>query len=223
MLKIIGTQPPNSLSALQLGGVCPHCKIGTRFSLATQPNPILFRDKATEVVVGYLCDSCIKGIPVRWKIQGFDNQTNPIVQSPELILPVREPFDFDHVPPKVKKEISEGLDCLSVGAYNGFAGLCRRTIQAICTIMGAESSTKVQAQIEEMANAAGLDDETERIAIEIMLAGHDGSHPHLPDVNSDRAAILLELVRDIVYQMFTRPGRIRQSAELRKAAIAARK
>ena len=127
------------------------------------------------------------------------------------------------MPPEVKKEISEGLDCLSVGAYNGFAGLCRRTIQAICTITGAGSSTKVQAQIEEMANAAGLDDETKRIAIEIMLAGHDGSHPHLPDVNSDRAAILLELVRDIVYQMFTRPGRIKQSAELRKAAIAAKK
>jgi hypothetical protein len=139
--------------------------------------------------------------------------------NPELILRTNEPFDFDHVPEKVKKEINEGLDCLSVNAYNGFAGMCRRAVQSICTSLGAESSTKVQAQINEMAQLADLDAETKTIAIEVMLAGHDGSHPHLPDVNSDRAVVLLSLMQDLTYQLFTRTGNIKKSSQLRRAAI----
>ncbi len=223
MIKVIGPQPPEQLTGLQLGGICPFCKTGTRFSLATQLTDRCSKDHAMEVIVGYICDTCSRGIPIRWKIQHWDSQRAAIVAEPELILPVKEPFEYEHVLPSVAKELSEALDCLSVSSYNGFSALCRRTIQAICTHLGAESSTKIRTQIEEMAREASLDDETKRLALEIMMAGHDGSHPHLPDVSQERAAILLELVRDIVYQLFTRPGRIRQSSELRKAAIAAQK
>ncbi len=134
----------------------------------------------------------------------------------------KAPFDFAHVPQEVEKEIREGLECLSVGATNGFAALCRRTIQAICTNIGAEASTKVKAQIEEMINITGLDSEWKDLAFQIMLAGHDGSHPNLPDVNNDRASILLSLVRDLVYQLYTRPGKIKEAALLRREAIDSR-
>lgn len=197
--------------------------MGARFTRATDVTDGLFRDKVTEVIISYMCDSCLRSIPIRWRIREFDNKQLPIVLGPEMILPAREPFDFDHVPPAVAKEISEGLDCLSVGACNGFAAMCRRTIQAICTTLGAEASTKIKDQIEEMAKVAQLNDETKGVAIEIMMVGHDGSHPHLPDVDPERAAILLTLVQDIIYQLFTRPGKMKESGALRKAAISAKK
>jgi hypothetical protein len=223
MLKIIGTQPPANLVTLQLGGICPHCNFGTRFSLAVQPNHRTSQDNARELVAGYLCDSCLKAIGILWQVQSADLPGNVVVFAPEMILRVREPFDFAHVPDSVKKEISEGLDCLSVNAYNGFAAMCRRAVQSICTSLGAEGSTKVQSQIIEMAELVGLDAETKQIALEIMLTGHDGSHPHLPDVNSERASVLLALVRDLAHQIFTRPGKIKESVALRKAAIGEKK
>jgi hypothetical protein len=89
----------------------------------------------------------------------------------------------------------------------------------MCTALGAEGSTKIQIQIREMADLTGLDEDTKNIAMKIMIAGHDGSHPHLPDVSAERAAVLLSLVKDLVYQLFTRTGNIRESAKLRKATI----
>jgi hypothetical protein len=219
MLRVIGTQPPNLIPNLQLAGVCPHCALGTRFNRATIPIPNLRQDNPSDVIVGYACDICSKPVAIQWKVSKFDNGGQPIVFQPEMILRVREPFEFTHVPDTVKKEIEEGLNCLSLNAYNGFAALCRRTIQAACTALGAEGTTKVQAQIKEMAELTGLDEETKSIATEIMLAGHDGSHPHLPDVNIDRAVVLLSLLRDLAYQLFTRPGNIKESAKLRKTAI----
>jgi hypothetical protein len=223
MLKVIGNQPPNVIGNLQLAGLCPHCKQGTRFNIATQPRPNLRLDAPKQLVAGYTCDLCALAVPIMWTVYGYDPSGNPTLTDPTNVLRVRETFEFGHVPEPVKKEIQEGLDCLSVSAYNGFAAMCRRTIQSACTSLGAQGTTKVQAQIKEMAELAGLDEETKTLAYEIMLSGHDGAHPHLPDVNADRAAVLLSLVQDLVYQLFTRPGRIQESASLRKQAIGDKK
>lgn len=56
-----------------------------------------------------------------------------------------------------------------------------------------------------------------------MLSGHDGSHPHLPEMNQERASVLLSLLQDLTYQLYTRPGNIEAAAELRKKAIESKK
>lgn len=62
------------------------------------------------------------------------------------------------------------------------------------------------------------DDETFTLLHQIMLTGHDGAHPHLPSLSPARAAVLLHLMRDVLYQLFVRPAKIRESSELRKHA-----
>ena len=132
---------------------------------------------------------------------------------------MREPFDFAHVPPDVQREIKEALDCLSVDAFHGFATLCRRAAQAICTNLGAEATPIVKRQIEEMIDLTGLGDEWKGLAFEIMITGHDGAHPHLPDVDAGRAAVLLALLGDLPHQLYTRPGKIKEAEDLRQQAI----
>lgn len=228
MLKIYGNQPPELLTNLNIGGVCPHCGTPGRFTLSTVANERLSKDRVQEIVVGYTCDTCLRIVPVRWRVTGFGQQVNntcsqPIVSEPEFVLPVREPFEFAHVPAEVEREIREALDCLSVNSYNGFAAMSRRAIQAICTNLGANASTKVKAQIEEMVTLTDLDNEWKKLAVQIMLGGHDGSHPHLPEVNADRAAVLLSLLADLTYQLYTRPGKVREAAALRRDAMGATK
>lgn len=228
MLKIYGNQPPELLTNLNVGGVCPHCKTPGRFTLCTVANANLSKDQVREIIAGYTCDTCLRIVPIRWKVTGYGQQVNntcaqPTVHDPEVVLPVSEPFEFAHVPAEVEKEIREALDCLSVNSYNAFAAMSRRAVQAMCTNLGANASTKVQAQIEEMATLTGLDDEWKKLAVQVMLVGHDGSHPHLPDVNADRAAVLLSLLADLTYQLYTRPGKVREAAALRRDAIGATK
>jgi hypothetical protein len=137
------------------------------------------------------------------------------VVSPELLLRSRAPFNFAFVPVEVRREIEEALDCLSVGALHGFAVNCRRTVQALCTNLGAVATSKVKNQIKEMCELQTLEPELEELAIQVMLSGHDGAHPHLPEVTAPRATILLALLQDLTEQLYSRPGRLRAAAELR--------
>lgn len=224
MLMFYGPQPPYSLYGLQLGGYCPYCKTGTRFKRTTDPiSKLLISDNIEEVVINYTCEVCLRPIPVYWKIRKWSDVNTPEVHLPRVVLPMRDEFNFEHVPKSVKKEIEEALDCLSVNAYNGFAAVCRRSIQAICTDLGADATSKVKKQINEMVSLTGLDDNLKELAIQIMLSGHDGSHPNLPDVNAERVAVLLSLLRDLTYQLYTRPGKIKDAAVLRKEVIQKKK
>jgi len=85
--------------------------------------------------------------------------------------------------------------------------------------LGSGATTKVKQQIDEAVKLTNLDEEWHALMLQIMLAGHDGSHPHLPEMNPARAGIALQLLRDLTYQLYTRPGKIREAAKLRQDVI----
>jgi len=221
MLKFYQAQPPSKLSNIVVGGICPHCKTGTRFMLTTVPNDVFVSERMDHLVINYSCEICLEPIPIQWETltKGYD----PVVDYPETIMPSIEEFDFGHIPNEVKIEIKEALDCLSVNSYNGFAAVCRRAIQAICNDFGAAISTRIKKQIEEITELHNLEKEIKEIAMQVMLSGHDGSHPHLPEVNHERATILLTLLKDLVYELYTRPGKILEAQKTRKEAISQKK
>lgn len=220
MLKFYGIEPPNHWAALRPGGICPHCKESSRFTRTSSPDvQKIMSDKIEYFVLCYSCDACLMPIPIQWYVYNYNGGDQITVNYPQVLLISKEPFDFDHVHDEVKKEIQEAIDCLSVNAYNGFAALCRRSIQSICTNLGAGASDKVKNQVNEMITATGLDEEWRELTIQIMLSGHDGAHPHLPEVGLDRATVLLSLMQDLTYQLYTRPGKIKEAASLRQIAI----
>lgn len=220
MLKLYGTKLPSQYTSVKIGGKCPFCNDISRFSLRSTPLANkLINEKVFEIILSYCCDACLKIIPIHWKIDGWGSQNVPVVTNPQIVLPVKEDFDFEHVPKPIKAEIDEALDCLSVNAYHGFASLCRRSVQAICENLGAKGSAKVQKQINAMLEMMNLDKEWEDITKQILLTGHDGAHPNLPEVNLERAMLLISLLQDLTFQLYTRPGKVKQAAELRQEAI----
>jgi hypothetical protein len=74
-----------------------------------------------------------------------------------------------------------------------------------------------------MKEMADIDDETFKIVEQIILDGHDGAHPHLPDLSAERAEILLELMRDVMYQLYIRKGKVAKAAAMRKTKIEEKK
>ncbi len=223
MFQFYDKNPPELLGNMQIGGKCPHCKEASRFSLGTHPEfARVHQLGATELVVNYICELCLRAIPILWHIRGW-NGIQPTVESPELVISSIEDFNFDHVPDAARKEIEEALSCLSVSAYNGFAALCRRAVQAICVDLGAEGSTRVEQQIRDMSDLVELDPEWKDLVSQVMLIGHDGAHPHLPEVDAERATLLLSLLKDLTYELYTRPGNVKKAMELRQQAIQRKK
>lgn len=218
MLK---TTPPNPtyISQYIIQALCPHCNTVSTLTAVSPPSAGVASSRALkEVIAGYACDHCNRAIPIIWEVMRCDSG-GIFVGYPKEVISVREPFEFAHVPEIVRNDIEEALNCLSVRSFNGFAAMCRRTIQATCQYLGVGGSTKVEKQINELNELAELDPETFSSLRSIMLGGHDGAHPQLPAVDLDRAALLLQLLKDVTYQLFTRPGLVKEAAAKRAAAV----
>jgi hypothetical protein len=150
---------------------------------------------------------------------GTPAQKVMIAEAPQDVERPLETYELQYLPGEVAEDFREALVCYSSSCFNAFAAMCRRCIQSASTELGSEGSSKVQNQLADLKSTGVVDDETFAVLKEIMLAGHDGAHPHLPKLNSDRAAVLLELMKDVLYQLFVRQAKIRESMALRRKSL----
>jgi len=101
--------------------------------------------------------------------------------------------------------------------------MCRRCVQSAAADLGAKGKDKVLAQLQDLKDMAEIDEETFDLLLQIIVEGHDGAHPHLPSVDAKRATVLLELVKDVMYQLYVRRGKLQEAMALRTEAIQAKK
>jgi hypothetical protein len=200
---------------------CPHCQARSNVSAISIPRwELLDRFRPEVVGICYRCDSCNSPIFLRFRVIQYPQKGNKhpvrISDTYELVQRPLETFEYKYLPEEVAADFREALTCYSNLCYNAFAAMCRRCLQSTSMVLGAEGSTKVQNQLEELKALSIVDDEGFDQLKQIVLSGHDGAHPHLPALNAARAGILLELMKDVLYQLFVRKAKVREAAELRK-------
>ncbi|MDE2773305.1 MAG: DUF4145 domain-containing protein [Gemmatimonadota bacterium] len=200
---------------------CPHCGVQSNISAVSIPRyEFVFRYKPKNIGIVYRCDSCNAPVFLRFEIRHeFGSSRFHIHEQYEEIERPQETFDFEYLPESVAGDFREALICYSSGAYNGFAALCRRTVQSVSTDLGADGGDKVLAQLRDLKEMAHVDDDTFRVLKQVIIDGHDGAHPHLPRLDPQRSAVLLELMKDVLYQVYVRKGKLQEAMALRRAAI----
>ena len=204
---------------------CPHCATLSGLSAISVPRyDLLKRYQPKDVGVAYQCDACGQTVFLRFPVDyDFGNSR---VKIPDEYVEIERPmeeYEFDYLPDTVGGDFREALTCYSHSCFNAFAAMCRRTVQSASSSLGAEGKDKVLKQVEDLKSMAEVNDETFDVLKAVVLAGHDGAHPHLPALSAERAEILLELMKDVLYQLFVRKTKIQEAAEKRKQAIAAKK
>ena len=202
---------------------CPHCGVQSNISAVSIPRyEFVCRFKPTKVGIVYRCDSCNAPVFLRFAVQPDCGNNRVIIdeQYEEIELP-QETFEFKYLPELVETDFREALVCYSNRAHNGFAAMCRRTVQSAATDLGAEGRDKVLAQLKDLKEMAQVDDKTFKVLKQVIIDGHDGAHPHLPRLNPARAAVLLELLKDVLYQLYVRKGKLKEASALRQTAIQA--
>lgn len=205
---------------------CPHCGAVSNISAISIPRfEFLDRFKPKKTGITYRCDACNGPIFLRFAIAKYDTGNDRILLDNdfELVERSREQFEFGYLKGEVRSDFEEALACYSNSNMNAFAAMCRRTVQSMCTDLGATGKDKVMTQLKELKDTAEIDEETFSLLSQIIIDGHDGAHPHLPKLNADRAGILLELMKDVMYQVYVRKAKLQEAMELRKQAIASGK
>jgi len=203
---------------------CPHCGAVANLSAVSIPRyEYLERFRPKKTGVAYRCDACNSPVFLRFSIAKYDVGNHRIVlgEEFEVVERPREQFEFNYLTGEVKADFAEALDCYANGSLNAFAAMCRRTVQSMCSDLGAKGKDRVLSQLQDLKATAEIDDETFTSLSQVVVDGHDGAHPHLPKLNEGRAAVLLELMKDVMYQVYVRKAKLQEAMALRKQAIEA--
>jgi len=193
---------------------CPHCSVynPNLNMVGGEIGSQNFDGKDKRVWKIYVCSKC-GGVVSAYSTS---SSTNVIEYYPSHQA---ETFDFEYLDGDVADDFKEALKCYSHKCYNAFAAMCRRTIQSAATALGAKGKDKVTKQINNLKDLADIDSETYEVLEQIIIAGHDGAHPHLPNLSPERSVILLELMKDVLNELFVRKAKIQKSIEERSKAI----
>ncbi len=200
--------------------VCPHCEVYSHITAVSVPRySEIVGNRPKHVGIVYRCDSC--NAPVFLKFAVAVYATNRIELSSQFLEleQVREKFNFMHLPESIEKLTREALGCYSSGLFNAFASMCRRTVQSMISELGENGQLLIFELVKEASEMAELDRAT-MDAVRKVLFGSDADRPPaMPEIDADDAEILLEIVKDLIYQVYVRKGKLQRAAMLRPSYL----
>jgi hypothetical protein len=126
-----------------------------------------------------------------------------------------EQFDFTYLPKDSEILFREALTCFSNNAMNAFASMCRRTGRNVFRDLGETGKMQIFDQCSEIRDMAEIDEATFDVIRRVLFDSEDGKDS-VPMISASQAGVLLEFMRDILYQAYVRKGKIQQAMMMRR-------
>ena len=196
---------------------CPHCQVYSHITVVSVPQySELVASRPSHVGVVYRCDSCNAPIFLRFAVKMYAANRVELASNFVELERARERFNFTYLPEESEKLFREALGCYSAGHFNAFASMCRRTAQAVFHDLGENGRLRIFNQVNEARELAEIDVETFNV-VKKVLFGNDGDPwPSMPDIAAYEGGVLLELVKDLLYQAYVRKGKLQQAMMVRR-------
>jgi len=94
--------------------------------------------------------------------------------------------------------------------------MSRRTAQSLFRELGERGKLELFDTLQEIRTLANLEDDTFAVLRSVLFGTDSDPWPHQPHLNAEQAGILLEVMRDLLYQTFVRKARLVQAVTFRK-------
>ncbi len=181
---------------------CPHCQTLTHLTPVAVPKfEDLSRRKPKHVGIVFHCDACAEPVFLKFLVKAY--------------TPLRVDLAANYTE-EAESLFKEALNCSSAACFNAFGAMSRRTAQSLFRELGERGKLELFDTLQEIRTLAELDDETFSTLRAVLFGSDSDPWPHQPDINSERAGILLEVMRDLLYQTFVRKARLLQAMTFRK-------
>ena len=196
---------------------CPHCLAVAHITPSAVPRfeeLQLYRPKQVGLV--YLCDACHMPIFLRFTVRVYG--TTRIELSPQFteVERAREKFSFTYIPEDVELLFREALACFSQGAFNAFASMCRRTAQAMFAELGESGRLRLFDELNAARELANITPEIFAKMKSVLFSADSDGRSTLPLLDGYEAGILLEVVKDLLYEAYVRKGKLQQAIMVRR-------
>ena len=196
---------------------CPHCSVLAHISPLSVPDfNALQQHKPSQVGLVYRCEACNAPIFLRFSVKLYAGSRVELAPNFVELERPRERFNFTYLPEDAEQLLKEAFSCFSSACYNAFAAMCRRVAQSAFADLGEEGKLSLYDELANIRRLAELDDESfeavRRVLFETDLPGRQT----LPLVNAFQAGVLLEVIKDLLYQAYVRRGRLQQAMMVRR-------
>jgi len=196
---------------------CPRCHAFSRMSPQSTPSfDELLLQKPRTVGIVLRCHACNAPVFLRYATRAFaSNRVELSPQAFDVERPV-EKFAFNYVPEDVETFFREALVCYSQNQYQAFAAMCRRTAAVTFADLGNSTKLRLFDSISDVREMADIDEDTFAVVMRIIFASNAEPLLDLQVINTYQAAVLLEVMKDFLYQAYVRKGRLQQAMKVRK-------
>src|SRR5579872_1812262 len=200
-----------------LAVTCPHCEVVSHITPSAVPR---FEDlqahRPKQIGVVYRCDACGSPVFARFQVRMYGPSRVELAPQFTEIERAREKFSFTYLPQEVETLFKEALTCFTAGAFNAFASMCRRTAQAAFADLGEGGKLRLFDELNTTRDLAGLTSDTYMKLKLILFGSESDPRPNPPLLDSYEAGIVLEVVKDILYEAYVRKGKLRQAILVRR-------
>ena len=196
---------------------CPHCQVFSHITAVSIPQySELVANRPSQVGIVYRCDSCNAPIFLRFAVKMYAANRVELSNHFVELERAREKFSFTYLPEDIEKLFREALGCYSAGHFNAFASMCRRTAQQVFSDLGENGRLKLYNQLNEAREMAEVDTDTFTIVKKVLFGSDADASPSLPEIGTYESSVLLELVKDMLYQTYVRKGKLQQAMMVRR-------
>ena len=195
---------------------CPHCQVFSHITAVSVPQySELVASRPSQVGVVYRCDSCNAPVFLRFPVKTYASNRIELGNNFTELERAREKFSFTYLPEENESLFREALACYSAGLFGAFASMCRRTAQAVFHDLGENGRLRMFDQVAEARDMAEIDAETYAAVKKVLFGSDAEAYPSMPELGADEAAVLLEFIKDLLYQAYVRRGKLQQATMVR--------
>jgi hypothetical protein len=196
---------------------CPHCQTLTHLTPVGIPKfEELSRRKPKHVGVVFRCDACGEPVFLKFTAKAYTALRVELANNYVEIERARENFPLTYLPEEAEGLFKEALSCYAASCFNAFGSMSRRTAQSLFRELGERGKLELFDGLQEIRGLAELDDDTFAALRSVLFGSDSDPWPSHPDMNGETAGVLLEVMRDLLYQTFVRKARLLQAMTFRK-------
>jgi len=197
--------------------VCPHCQVYSHITAVSMPQySELVASRPNQIGIVYRCDSCNAPVFLKFAVKIYAANRVELSNNFVELERAREKFNFTFLPEETERLFREALACYSNGQFNAFASMCRRTTQAMFQDLGENGRLRVFDETNEAREMAEIDSDTFNVIKKVIFGSDAEQPPAMPEIGSYEAGVLLEVMKDILYQAYVRLGKLQQAMMVRR-------
>ena len=201
---------------------CPHCQTLTHLTAVAVPKfEDLSRLKPKHIGIVFRCDFCMEPVFRKFLAKAYTALRVEMAANYAEIERAHENFPLSYLPEEAEILFKEALNCYTAGCFNAFGAMSRRTAQSLFRELGERGKLELFDTLQEIRALAELDDAIFADLRGVLFGSDADPWPHQPNLTAEQAGVLLEVMRDLLYQTFVRKARLLQALTFRKFVVPA--